>query len=293
MASQHNANIVRKKMTLRRQTDQWLQVDDNSIRYWKRGDASTAVLLIHGMGCSCLEWSENIEFLAENATVIAVDMLGFGQSDKPKKFDYSPRNQAITLIKFLQQLQINQVHLVGNSFGGRVALEMALELGEQAKSLTLVASGGGATDVPLGMRLLSLPIIGELLNKPNQARHQIGWESVFINKSKISQERIDEKYSDALLPGAQASTLATLRSMIDIHGFKKKDIAQLHQRIKELEIRTLIVWGDADPLLPVHHAQKFQALLQNSTQHIFKACGHAPQIEYPELFNQTLKEFMQ
>jgi pimeloyl-ACP methyl ester carboxylesterase len=279
-------------MQLKRQADKWAEVDGHRIRYWKKGDSSSTILLIHGMGCSCLEWSENIDALAEQSTVIAVDMVGFGKSDKPKGYDYSPGNQALTLIKLLGHLRVEDVHLVGNSLGGRVAIEMASKLGDRSKSLTLAASAGGAIDAPLAMRLQTLPIIGKLLTKPDRVKHQMGWSSVFVDKSRLSQERIDEKFQDSLLPGAQASALATVRSMIDLRGFKRKDIEQLHQKIKALESRVMIIWGDSDPLLPVHHAAAFQGLLKNSVVHIFKQCGHAPQIEQADKFNQLLMRFI-
>lgn len=279
-------------MQLKRQDDQWAVVEGQRIRYWKKGNAASTILLVHGMGCSCLEWSENIDFLAENATVIAIDMVGFGKSDKPAWYDYSPVNQAQTLIKFLRNLDVHEVHLVGNSFGGRVAIEMASLLGEKAQSLTLVASAGGATDAPMVIRLQTLPIIGKLLTKPDRLRNQTGWSSVFVDKNQLSQERIDEKFHDALLPGAQSSALATVRSMIDIRGFKRRDIEQLHQKIKVLESRVMVIWGDSDPLLPVHHAAKFQALIKDAVVHIFEQCGHAPQIEQAQKFNRLLLQFI-
>jgi 4,5:9,10-diseco-3-hydroxy-5,9,17-trioxoandrosta-1(10),2-diene-4-oate hydrolase len=279
-------------MYLKRQADQWAEVGGHRIRYWKKGNSSPTILLIHGMGCSCLEWSENIDALANHATVVAVDMLGFGKSDKPDGYDYSPVHQAVTLIKLLEHLQVEEVHLVGNSLGGRVAIEMASILGDKAKSLTLAASAGGATDAPHAMRLQTLPIVGKWLTKPDRIKHQVGWSSVFVNKSRLSQERIDEKFQDSLLPGAQASALSTVRSMIDLRGFKRQDIEQLHEKIKALNTRVMIIWGDSDPLLPVHHAAKFQSLLKNAVVHIFKQCGHAPQIEQADKFNQLLAQFI-
>jgi pimeloyl-ACP methyl ester carboxylesterase len=142
------------------------------------------------------------------------------------------------------------------------------------------------------MRLQTLPIIGKLLTKPDRIKHQVGWSSVFLDKSRLSQERINEKFQDSLLPGAQASALATVRSMINVRGFKRQDIEQLHQKIKVLETRVMIVWGDSDPLLHVHHAATFQGLLKNSVVHIFEQCGHAPQIEQADKFNQLLTQFI-
>ena len=80
--------------------------------------------------------------------------------------------------------------------------------------------------------------------------------------------------------------------MIDLRGFKRKDIEKLHQKIKALESRVMIIWGDSDPLLPVHHAAAFEGLLKHSNVHIFKQCGHAPQIEQADKFNQLLMRFI-
>jgi len=278
-------------MTLKRQTDQWADIDGNKLRFWMLGQAKNTIFLLHGMGCSCLEWSENIEKLSEQFTVIAVDMIGFGKSSKPVDYSYSPVNQAKTLIQLLNRLNIKEVHLVGNSFGGRVAIEMASLLGDRAHSLTLVASAGGGSDAPLPMRLLTLPVIGKFFNKLTIDSHTIGWKSIFVNKEKICQERIDEKFKDALLPGAQSSALATFKTMMDIRGFKRSDLKSLHRKLKELDLQTLIIWGDSDPLLPLNHAHRFQALIKNTRLDVFNQCGHAPQIEHPVKFNLALCEF--
>jgi 4,5:9,10-diseco-3-hydroxy-5,9,17-trioxoandrosta-1(10),2-diene-4-oate hydrolase len=261
-------------------------------RYVKRGHGPETLLLLHGLGCSSLEWSENVGPLSRSMTVIAVDLIGFGASDKPAKFDYSSRGQARQLIALLDELGIERVHLVGNSFGGKVAIDIADMAGERVKSLTLVASAGAGKEAPLPMRISTLPFVGKLLPKPSYPEFRKGWQFVFVDAQKLSEERIRRKYHDAMQPDAQRSHLLTVRSMMNIWGFKRSDLQAMTNKVANIRCKTLIVWGCQDVLLPVAHAHVFKERIQGATLKLFEGCGHAPQIERSEEFNRLLEDFI-
>lgn len=277
-------------MAIKRQEDHWVVIEDIRIRYWKIGRANKVILLLHGMGCSALEWSENMIHLSNQFTVIAVDMVGFGKSDKPRNFEYSAQSQARIIQKLLMTLGIKNLSLVGNSFGGRVAIELSNLLGKSVQTLTLVASAGAGKDAPRTLRLQTLPVLGPWLCKPNFHNHQLGWRSVFVNQEKISDERIHEKFQDALEKNSQYASRATLQSMLNIFGFKALD--QFHKKVRAIKVPTLILWGDSDPMLPVSHAHHFKALIPQAKLIILEKCGHAPQIEHDETFNALLESFV-
>jgi pimeloyl-ACP methyl ester carboxylesterase len=262
-------------------------------RYLKRGHGPETLLLMHGLGCSSLEWSENVDSLSRSMTVIAVDLIGFGASDKPAGFDYSSRGQALRLIALMDELGIDRVHLVGNSFGGKVAIDIADIAGERVQSLTLVASAGAGKEAPLPMRISTLPFVDRLLPKPSYPDFRKGWQAAFFDAKKLSEERIRKKYHDAMQPDAQRSHLLTVRSMMNVWGFKKTDLQAMVHKVDNVRCKTLIVWGCQDLLLPVSHAHVFKERIQGATLKLFEGCGHAPQIERSEEFNRLLESFIQ
>lgn len=261
-------------------------------KYLKKGSSSEALLLIHGLGCSSLEWSENVDYFAATMTVVAVDLVGFGESDKPNTFEYSSRAQAIQLIELMSELGFDEFHLVGNSYGGKVAIEIVDLIQDCAKSLTLVASAGGGVEAPFHLRLQTLPFVGELLPSPNFENFKLGWQSAFFDKEKLTEVRLQKKFEDSNTVGAKTSHLKTLRSMMNIFGFKRSDYADLNLKIARISCPVLIVWGENDLFLPLEHAHTLDQRIKNSKLVIFDACGHAPQIERSEEFNDALAKFI-
>lgn len=261
-------------------------------RYLKKGTSTNALLLIHGLGCSSLEWSENIDYLSENISVIAVDLIGFGASDKPNRFVYSANAQALQLIELMQELGFHEFHLAGNSYGGKVAIEIVDLIKERAKSLTLVASAGGGKEAPFPLRLQTLPIIGELLPSPNFEQFKLGWQLAFHDKNYLTEERVKKKFEDLNKVNAKKSHLKTLRQMINIFGFKKSDYTNLSSKVGRITCPVLIVWGANDLFLPLEHAHNFNKKIKNSKLVIYEECGHAPQIERSKEFNDLLTKFI-
>ena len=261
-------------------------------RYAQSGCSDDVLLLIHGMGCSSLEWSENIPFLSARMTVIAVDLVGFGQSDKPSDFEYSSQSQARQLIALMDELGVQTFHIAGNSFGGRVAIEIEALLKVRVKSMTLVASAGGGLEAPLPMRISTLPFIGEALPIPSFEEFKKGWQTAFYDHNKLTETRVERKFLDSMRSGARRAHLLSLRSMMSMFGFKKADYLALDKKIRQINCPVLIVWGVNDIFLPVSHAHNFKSRIKDSKLILLEHCGHAPQIEKSYEFNQLLEEFL-
>ncbi len=261
-------------------------------RYAQKGVAGEVVLLIHGMGCSSLEWSENIDHLSRDMRVVAVDLIGYGESSKPKRFDYSARGQAARLLKLMDHLGFRRFHVVGNSFGGRVAIDIADTAPDRVLSIALVDSAGGGKEVPLPMRLNTLPIVRRLRKSPTFAEFKQGWQFAFHDPAKLTDARLLRKYEESMSADAIRVETSILRSMINVMGFKDSELRGVKAKLQKVKCPALIVWGRQDRLLPVEHAYVLESLLPNSVLKIFDDCGHAPQIERADLFNAlTLKFF--
>ncbi len=287
----NNGFLMMLESTMENIATSYFTDGDVTIRYCKRGLTGPVVVLIHGMGCSSLEWSENIDYLSHEMTVVAVDLVGFGESSKPADFDYSAKGQAAQLIRLLDALGANQFHLVGNSFGGRVAIEMVDAAPERVLSLMLVDSAGGGKDVPLPMRLNTLPCVRRLRRKPSFTEFMQGWQFAFHDPTKLTEARVRRKFEDSLNPSALRVEIRVLRSMINLFGFKASELSGVQAKLRKIKCRTLIVWGRQDRLLPVEHAFVLNKLVENSRVKIFEECGHAPQVECASLFNAMALHF--
>src|SRR6478752_3336674 len=198
-----------------------LTLHGNRVSYLDEG-AGDVVLLIHGIGGSSECWREVVERLAKRHRVIAVDLLGHGQSDKPRG-DYSLGAFAVWLRDFLDALNIHEATVIGHSFGGGVALQFAHQHKEYCRRLVLISSGGLGPDLGPLLRIMSLP--GTELVLPLIASPPAVGVGKALRKRALSSGRDVTRYSETLKGLAalsnrdsRAAFLRTLRSVVDHRG---------------------------------------------------------------------------
>lgn len=276
-------------------TDQFAQVGTARTRYWKAGTTGSAVLLLHGIGCSVIEWQRNIDVLAQRHQVYALDLLGYGLSDKPEDETYSLRRLAQFVLDFMQGRGIAAAHLVGNSLGGRLALECAAIAPARVLSMLLVDPAGIARRETLfEFRLATLPVLGELFTKPHAMGTRMLWQKAFADPTAfVTPELVATKVALARQPGAQQAFLKTLRGFLDFRGFKPELVAQLHAALPGIQAPTLVLWGRDDRFVPCSHAEVLRQKLPQVEVQIWDHCGHAPQVEHAARFNHTALGFWQ
>lgn len=277
---------------MQQHAESWMTLHGIKLRYLDKGQGDQAILLIHGLGCSAMEWSENLNALSEKHRVIAIDLVGFGKSDRPKSFEYTPEGQARVLYRLAQSLQLNKIHLVGNSYGGLVAIAFAQTTPHLAASLTLVNSAGGGSEAPLPMRLSTIPGVGEWMRKVTRDAVRAGFQIAMYKPDDLDEARVEANYMYACLPGSNASFLATVRGILNLFGFRDRYVTGPRSFLEQTQVPTLILWGRHDQLLPVAHAEHFHAVARHSTLHIFEDCGHGPMFEAPSAFNDVLTRFI-
>ena len=274
-------------------TDQFIEVGSVKTRYWRAGTTGSAVLLLHGIGCSVLEWERNIEALAARHRVFALDLLGSGLTDKPENETYSLRRLAQFVLDFMKVTAIDRVHLAGNSLGGRLALECSAMAPQQVMSLLLVDPAGmERRETLFEFRLATLPILGEIFTWPNRLGTKMLWRKAFAAPSSfVTGELVSAKVSLARQPGAQSAFLKTLRGFLDFGGFRPELVAQLHGALPSIQAPTLVVWGRDDRFVPCAHAEVLRRTLPNVEVQIWDHCGHAPQVECSRRFNEAALGF--
>ena len=144
-------------------TNKYTTVNGIKTRYCACGEQGPVILLIHGFVGSIEHWTTNIEALAKNHRVYALDMIGFGYTDKPQNLEYNDELFVQFIKNFIDTLGLKKINLIGHSLGGAVCLGFAIKYPVLLSKLVLVSSAGFGKDLPLGFRLLTLPLIGELI----------------------------------------------------------------------------------------------------------------------------------
>ncbi|PKB65490.1 MAG: hypothetical protein BZY80_00250 [SAR202 cluster bacterium Io17-Chloro-G2] len=250
-----------------------------------------AVLLIHSLGSSWLTWQLNIQPLARSGyTVIALDLPGHGYSDNPQGLDYHPAGGAEMVFKFLQALDIPRAHLVGNSAGGLIAALVALDHPQIVDRLVLVSAGGLGREVSWPLRLVSLPLAGELVYRLRLIERYDVRNSIFYRHSPFLDQMWPEMQRVNGLPSVRQATLRGIRSSINLFGQKRERL--ILTRLKALKAPVMTIWGEQDRIIPVSHANALRQILPQSPVHVISDCGHWPQMEQADIFNELLIQFL-
>ena len=159
-------------------------------------------------------------------------------------------------------------------------------------SIMLVAPAGVGRKPHIMMRLPAVPYLGEFLTKPDRKGIERLWRLAVADPSLITKAFVETKFQFASAPGALAAFLKTLRGFGTFSGFPPEQTAALARDMKAMNQPTLVVWGRRDKFLSCAHADILRANLPNVRVEIFENCGHIPQFERPQVFNETVTGFL-
>jgi 2-hydroxy-6-oxonona-2,4-dienedioate hydrolase len=272
--------------------DQEVDLNGSRVHYLTAGDGPHLVLL-HGLGDSARDWQWVMPPLARRFRVIAPDFPGFGESDRPRAA-YSPAFFTEFVAGFLDALHVPTAIVAGNSLGGLAALRFALADPGRVSALVLVGSAGLGREVNPGMKLLSLPGLGESATacartRPGRALRLWGRpRALFAHRRRVPAGWIADQDRLSRRPDFLRNTLEALRAVVGPSGQREV----LRDRLAELAMPTLIVWGARDRVVPLAQARDAVGRLRRGHLAVIPDCGHVPQIERPELFLQALGSFL-
>jgi pimeloyl-ACP methyl ester carboxylesterase len=278
-------------MPIKLPQDRYIKVGNINTRYWQAGGKGSAVVLVHGLGGFIENWMHNIEPLAKEHRVYAMDLVGFGRSDKtPLVKDMNTLVQFIS--DFMDALKISKATLIGNSLGGGLVLQFALRFPQKVEKLVLVDTAGMGRDVIVDFRLCSVPFLGELLIKPSLKGVEKLWRKIVYDPALVTPELVKMCYELGTLPDATKSLLSVLRAGINLCGQRSKLTKPLLKDLYKINVPTLIFWGRQDRIIPIKHATIAAAKIPNAKLIVFDKCSHVPMFEYPEGFNKITMEFL-
>ncbi len=271
--------------------DHFVNVRGYKTRYWDVGFSDSIVVLIHGFSLSCEVWDRNIRELSKTHRVIALDFWGCGKTDatthKPTVAEYPE-----FLIWFLDALKIKRAKFVGHSLGGLLAMQIAHNYPEYVEKLMLVGSAGFTRKVPFHFRLYSVPFVGEWIAKPSLKNLQHAFKYNVYKKGSVPEEYIDMLFNYSQKPDGAKHTLNLARSGMGMFGFDRKLIKEIKSKIKDIKCPVLLLWGKNDRILSHKSTVEAKKLMPHAKVELLEECGHLPQLEYPEQFNEIADKFL-
>jgi pimeloyl-ACP methyl ester carboxylesterase len=240
------------------------------------------LVLIHGFDSSVFEFRRLIPLLADQFQVWAIDLLGFGFTDRTISPDLSPAAIKLHLHSFITQIIAQPVILAGASMGGAAAIDFALTYPDWVKQLILIDSAGFAAG----------PAMGALMIPPLDR-----WATAFLKNPKVRQRISEQAYCDRTLATPDATCCAALHLAMPnwqtalIAFTKSNGYNFLNNKITQITQPTLILWGENDKILGTKDATKFQQTITQSTLTWIPQCGHVPHLEKPQATAAAIHQF--
>ena len=267
-----------------------LEEAEPALHYEEHGSGDP-VVLIHGFGASLYSWRFLAPALAQQHRVVCVDLQGFGQSPKPADGKYSIHDHVGMVSNFIRARDLSGATLIGHSFGGGVALLLALRLAGEAtyapKRLILIDNVAYRQHLPLFVRVLQSrtgALVVRALPAKLLARHVL--ELAYFDDDKIPEDAVAEYARPLDAQGGRNALARTARGIIPA------DIDDLTPRYRDLRIPTLILWGRQDEIVPIAIGERLHRAIEHSRFFVVERCGHIPHEECPGEAIPAVLEFM-
>jgi cation diffusion facilitator CzcD-associated flavoprotein CzcO/pimeloyl-ACP methyl ester carboxylesterase len=268
-------------------------VDGLRLRTRTTGSGSP-VLLLHGIGQSLDDWTEQHELLAADHTVISLDLPGFAYSARTADDRSSLAGLAGVLPALLDALGIDgPLPVVGNSLGGAVAMRFAVDHPERVSALVLVDSAGFGAEVTLALRLLAITPLAPRLLRPDLRTSRRTVEALFHDRARLAtDDRVARAFAVARRRPHAATLVDLAAELGTFRGVRAAWRDALLPRVRALGISMLVAWGDHDHVLPFAHLAAAEHALPDAETHVFARTGHMPQIERPAEFAELVADFL-
>ncbi|NJM33903.1 MAG: alpha/beta hydrolase [Rhodomicrobium sp.] len=254
--------------------------------------AGKPIVFIHGLGASSYTWSKITPELARTHRVIAIDLKGFGQSDKPLDEHYTIFDQARLVEDYIARNKLTGVTLVGHSFGGGVALATALAAQDAGSRriarLVLIDSIAYRQPMPFFFQILRTPLLGEIGMSvvPPEVQAARALAIAYYENSKVTPEAISHYASALYSEGGRHALLQTINSL------DPERAEAFSKRYKELKLPSLLLWCEHDKIVPLKYGKRLAQDIPDVRIEVIEDCGHIPHEEQPDQVLGALKTFL-
>jgi len=260
----------------------WANLNGLNIRYLESGKGNDRhILFIHGLGSSADRWVGIPKSLSTNFHTLSLDLPGFGESDKPVSMDYTIKNFRDIIIDFMNFLGLDdgKTSIVGHSLGGYIAAEIIMLNKIQIEKLVLIDSSGMLKEPTV----LLEEYMSVAMNPTTDTVRKI-FEQMVTDSTKIPSILIESFIRRITLPNAKYAFKSTLQNSAS---------TQIEvERLKLIDVPTLILWGSEDRVIPPEHSEIFKEHISNSHVEIIPDTGHAPFTEKPEQVFELIRNFL-
>ena len=262
--------------------DKWLQTAEGELTHYHEMGEGTPILFLHGSGTgvtAAANWWLNLPQLSESGRCIAIDSVGYGQTIAPEGIQYGIKEWVRHAVRTLDALGIEKTWIVGNSLGGWLAFQFAIDFPERL--LGVVSMGTGGAKLTGALKGHSNPVLTE-----EGIRKTL--EMFVVDKSLVTDELVSLRYQSALNDTAS-------ERLADVVAARDRDRTELpldFDVLAKLDIPVLLIHGVQDVVIPVSRTWELLNLIPNADAHIFSQCGHWSQVERAEEFNQVISSYL-
>lgn len=260
-------------------------------RYIDEGDGASVIFLVHGFSSSLDIFYRVVPLFAKRHRVLALDLLGFGKTDKPTNVRYSLDLYARLMKEFLEKTTSpsDSIYGVGHSMGAKYLVAMSVYYPNMFKKLILANSDGFLYLPPFIMMASSFllkPILYKLVSKPAFVKKTM--KSVYYDPTHITEEHLNQNLE-------MVKSKENFDAIMSLNrDFKHLDLKRMkvRARLKEMKTPTLVIWGANDKFIPVKYAKVIHKEIPNSRLYFISECGHVPMVEKPNEFVQAVEDFI-
>lgn len=249
------------------------------------------ILCLHGLGANIFTWRYFVDPFSRHSKLILMDLKGSGKSAKPEDDRYSVNDHVDAVYELIVKNNWRGLTLIGNSYGGALALLLAMRLEESNPSrlskLVLIDAGAYKEYLPAYVKLMRT-FLGTLMIFLLPATRTVKFvlNLSYFDKDKISEEQVAAYAGPLADPGARTALLQTVRQCIP------SDADELVTKFRNISVPTLILWGRHDKVIPLKVGELLSRALPNSVLEVFEECGHIPQEEQPQITIARISEFL-
>lgn len=262
--------------------DKWLQTAEGEITHYHELGEGTPILFLHGSGTgvtAAANWWLNLPELAESGRCIAIDSVGYGQTVVPEGIEYGIKEWVRHAVRVLDALNIEKTWIVGNSIGGWVAMQFAIDFPERLLGIVSMGTGGAKKTAALS---------GHAKPELSEAGIRRTLEQFVVDKSLVTDELVSLRYASALNDTASDR-------LVEVVTARDRDRDALpldFEVLGKLEIPVLLVHGMQDIVIPPSRTWELLNVIPTADAHIFSQCGHWSQVERATEFNQVIKAYL-
>jgi len=275
---------VQKRVTLKTNPPIKLAVE--------KAGSGEPILFLHGLGTSAYTWRHILPEFAKTNRVIAIDLKGFGASDKPDDEKYSVIDQAALVRAFIEQENLQNLTVIGHSFGGGVTLALALDLAEsksrRLKQIVLMDTIAYKQTLPIFFQILNTPAIGPISMHliPPEVQITEALNIAYHDDKAIPAASVIEYAQPLYAPEAKEALRKTVQQIIP------PNIEDYAQRYKSIQLPTLILWCQHDKIIPLAFGRRLALDIKGASLNVIKDCGHMPQEERPAETIRAVRDFL-